>query len=236
MKAHRLEVRRSARWYALGEPGAHTREVWVVLHGYRQLASRFLRRFEPLDDGSRWLVAPEALSRFYVEEQVGRHGPGSLVGGTWMTREDREAEIADYVAYLDRLADVLFERVERTSVRLVVLGFSQGVATAARWTTHGVRPPDALVVWGDTLPPDLDEVRARRVLPALDLVVVRGEADPSRRPAEEAKDDARLEAWGARPWALAHAGGHRVDEAPLRQVAAWLARDRSGGPPLRTPR
>lgn len=219
MNEHRLDVRRSARWYSLGAPGPATREVWLVLHGYRQLAGRFLRRFEPLRDGGRWIVAPEALSRFYVEETVGRHGPGSLVGASWMTREDREAEIADYVDYLDRLGGLLFSRVDREGVRLVVLGFSQGVATAARWATLGSWPPDVLVAWGDTLPPDLDPAEAGRRLAGVDVVLVRGEEDASRRGEEEAKDDRRLAGWGVRPYRITHAGGHRVDEAPLLELA-----------------
>lgn len=219
MREHRIQVQRSARYSTLGEPGASTREVWVALHGYRQLAARFLRRFGVLDDGTRWIVAPEALSRFYVEDSVGRHGPASRVGATWMTKEDREAEIADYVAYLDRLAGRLFERVDRKAVRLVVLGFSQGVATAARWSALGAWPADALVAWGDSLPPDLDEGRARERFPALDLVVVRGSADGTRRPAEEAADEARLRSWGVEAAVLEHPGGHRVDEEALRRVA-----------------
>ena len=50
-------------------------------------------------------MAPEALSRFYADVTPGRHGPTSTVGATWMTREDRENEIRDYVAYLDEMTD-----------------------------------------------------------------------------------------------------------------------------------
>jgi hypothetical protein len=56
-------------------------------------------------------VAPEGLSRFYFEG--GFHGPGSKVGATWMTREDRLAKIEDYVGYLDALHDAVFARAVR---------------------------------------------------------------------------------------------------------------------------
>lgn len=236
VREHRLEVRRSARYHTLGEPGPGTREVWVALHGYRQLAARFLRRFHALDDGTRWIVAPEALSRFYVEESVGRHGPASRVGATWMTKEDREAEIADYVAYLNRLGERLFERIGRGSVRLVVLGFSQGVATAARWAVRGAWPADVLVAWGDSLPPDLDEQQARSRLAALDLVMVRGAGDATRRPGEEAKDEARLRAWGVEARILDHPGGHRVEEEALLRLAGAVRDGNGSGARLRTRR
>jgi len=67
MREHHLIVPRSARYFTLGELGPGTRDVWFVCHGYGQLAGRFLRQFEPLMDGTRFVVAPEGLSRFYLE-------------------------------------------------------------------------------------------------------------------------------------------------------------------------
>ena len=135
-----LEVVRTARHWVLGEGAARSGEVWFVLHGYQQLARRFLERFEGLADGTRVIVAPEALSRFYKDQTPGRHGPESPVGAAWMTREDREREIGDYVRYLDALADRVLGPL-RPGPRVTVLGFSQGVATAARWTVLGRTRP-----------------------------------------------------------------------------------------------
>ena len=102
---HHIEVRRTARYYMLGEPSAETRDVWFVCHGYNQLAGDFIREFEPIDDKSRVIVAPEALSRYYISTEPKFHSAEAEIGATWMTRADREAEIADYVAYLDDLYD-----------------------------------------------------------------------------------------------------------------------------------
>ena len=59
---HRIErfmTRRTGRCAACGPTDPATvRELWVVLHGYGQLASRFLAGFGTLDDGSRLIVAP----------------------------------------------------------------------------------------------------------------------------------------------------------------------------------
>jgi len=74
VQEHRITVSRSARYFTLGRPD---REVWFVLHGYGQLAARFLRHFEPLDDGTRLMVAPEALSRFYLGEARAERGVGA---------------------------------------------------------------------------------------------------------------------------------------------------------------
>ena len=64
MDEHHIQVSRTARYFTLGTAGPDTRQLWLVCHGYRQLARRFLRGFRGLDEGSRLIVAPEGLSRF----------------------------------------------------------------------------------------------------------------------------------------------------------------------------
>ncbi|MBC7923946.1 MAG: phospholipase, partial [Ferruginibacter sp.] len=125
METHQLTVRRTARYATLGQLNADTRQVWFVLHGYGQLAEYFIRRFDVLDDGHTYVVAPEALSRFYLQGM----GEGSgRVGATWMTREDRLNEIDDYLHYLRTLHQTLVGEGGRW--RTGLLGFSQGTATA----------------------------------------------------------------------------------------------------------
>lgn len=219
---HHIRVRRTARVHTLGptDPGG-TLGVWVVLHGYRQLAGRFLRRFRGLDDGRRLIVAPEGLSRFYVERAPGRHGPESLVGASWMTREARQDEIRDYVEYLDGVGD-RFLRPTRSGSRisLTVLGFSQGVATAARWVTVGRYPCRRLVCWGDTLPPDLDQGAFRERMEGVELVLVRGEGDDTRRRDVEDRQDTALRQSGIQFRIVTHPGGHRIEPDVVAELVA----------------
>jgi len=211
-----LEVARTARYWVLGEEVAAPREAWFVLHGYGQLARRFLRRFQALDDGTRRVVAPEALSRFYSGDGTGRHGPGSVVGATWMTREDREREIDDYVGYLDRL-DAAVGAMLPGGVPRTVLGFSQGVATAARWTVLGAIRPARLILWGDFLPPDLDLGRARDAWARTEVLLVRGTRDPALSDAARTRRESEAVAaasLGLRE--VAYEGGHDIDQETLR--------------------
>src|SRR5688572_17903685 len=103
-REHRIHVRRSARFYTLGDPGPELKECWLVCHGYGQLAGRFAQSFAHITSPQRCLIFPEGLSRFYLDDEM-RH----KVGASWMTKEDREAEMADYVAYLD----AVYEQVMR---------------------------------------------------------------------------------------------------------------------------
>ena len=106
-----IAVTRSARLAMLGPEGPGVRELWYVLHGYGQLATPFLGDFRAIDDGSRLIVAPEALSRFYEGDVQTRLHRDAKVGASWMTREDRESEIADYIAYLDTAHEAILTRL-----------------------------------------------------------------------------------------------------------------------------
>jgi predicted esterase len=223
VKTRHIEVRRTARVVELGASVAAPATLWVVLHGYRQLAHRFLRRFHHLDDGTRRIVAPEALNHFYLDERGGRHGPDHPVGATWMTRHDREAQISDYVAYLDSVVRRLRAEVG-TATPLFVLGFSQGQHTVARWLALGETRPRGAVFWGDVMPGDLPPETGGR-LGALRCVRVRGRDDGHLDPKLLAADAARWEAWGVAADTVTHPGGHEVEPASLARVVAALEGD-----------
>ena len=207
-----IVTRRTARYHQIGEPSEATDELWLVLHGYAQQSEHFIRAFRSLDDGTRVIVAPEGLSRFYVS------GTDGHVGASWMTKVDRLAEIDDYIAYLDALAGALFATLDRSRVRLVVLGFSQGVATAARWASRGGFAPDATLLWGSHLPPDVEPDRAR--LGAVRIVT--GTRDEYRREGALERDVERLGHAGVDAELIEFDGAHRIESEPLLHVAEWL--------------
>ena len=235
--AHGLEVPRTARYYTLGPSGMDARAVWVALHGYGQLAEYFARHFAPHAAG-RLVVAPEALSRFYLGSGDGTPGGGTpggggpagangavRVGATWMTREDRLNEIGDYVRYLDRALDAATEgaAVDLARAPLGVLGFSQGTATACRWIAHryadGLAPAAQVVLWGGTVPHDFDLAGADGdALRAARLTLVAGDADEFATARVLAEQEARLRDAGIAHAVVRYAGGHRLDGEALGRV------------------
>jgi predicted esterase len=216
-----VEVPPTARYYTLGD-AATARELWVVLHGYGQLAGYFVRHFAPLADG-RLVVAPEALNRFYLESRA-EEGPngapphGRRVGATWMTREDRAAEIADYVRALDAVVAAAADGIDLARVPLVVLGFSQGATTAARWldarARAGARPAARFVMWQGEWPNDRD-LAAAAWLRETRLTIVSSPDDPFATPARVATLLETLDAHGIAHDRLTFDGGHRMDAATL---------------------
>ena len=214
-----LQVPRSARYAIMGSLEAELSEVWIVCHGHGQLARRFLSRFLPLERPDRLFVAPEALSRHYLSPPVaGPHPQGAPVGASWMTSEDREFEIQDYVNYLDVLHDEIFSVVDRAKVRLWVLGFSQGAATVARWVAHGNVDPDRVVLYAGVLPPELDVEGAARLARRSPLTVALGTSDDFAVPELIAAQEARLRELRVPHTTIRFEGGHEVIPEVLKRL------------------
>jgi len=215
-----LTVSRSARYAVLGSFDAPLSEVWIVCHGQGQLAARFLARFIPLEREDRLFVAPEALSRYYLSPpQAGPHPSNAPVGATWMTSEDREREIQDYVRYLDMLHDEIFSVVERSKVRLWVLGFSQGTATVARWVANGNVDPDRVVLWAGLLPPELNAQNASSLARRAPLTVLFGRDDEFAKPELVAAQESRLSELGVPHETIRFEGGHEIVPGTLLSLA-----------------
>jgi predicted esterase len=177
------------------------------------LAASFLRQFEAAARPGRLLVAPEALSRAYFEEDGVRR-----VGASWMTKEDREAEIEDYVRYLDGL-DEQIRLGAADAPRVEVHAFSQGTATACRWVAFGRPRVDRLVLWSGGVPPDLPLAQYGSALTRAGLTLAVGTRDRYIPEAEIDREQARLAAAGMLPVVHRFAGGHRIDPALLHTFA-----------------
>jgi predicted esterase len=209
--SHHITVPRTARYITLGEIES-AEEVWFVLHGYSMLAASFLRWFEPVARPGRLLVAPEALSRAYVEEKGIRR-----VGASWMTKEDRDAEIEDYVRYLDLMGSRVLAGVPGKP-RIEIHGFSQGTATACRWVSFGHLQAERLMLWSGLVPPDLPLDRYGPVLDRNGLELAFGSRDSFIHTADVDREQARLAAAGLTPRIHRFEGGHRVDRGTLESL------------------
>jgi predicted esterase len=210
MQEHFMKVQRTARFHMLGQLET-AREIWIVVHGYGQLARYFLNHFAA-NAKERCIVAPEGLSRFYLDTAHSR------VGATWMTREDRMHEIEDHIAYLDQLVRELGRRsVPGTPVH--ALGFSQGVATVSRWAMQGSTPIKRLVLWAGSLPPELD-LGTLRTWKDMQVDLVLGDQDPYANKESLEGSAQRMAAAGVRHRAHLFQGGHQLDALTLQRIMA----------------
>lgn len=171
MQQKNITVKKTARYFTIGEASSSIRNVWFICHGYGQLANYFLRNFSALDDGRTLLVSAEGLHRFYLK------GSSDRVGASWMTREERLSDIKDYVGFLDEVYADVMKELDRNKIKVHVLGFSQGAATVVRWLCMGKASADSLVMWAGAFPPDIDYKENAQRLGPLKKYVVMGDQD-----------------------------------------------------------
>ena len=207
-----IKVERTARFLVSGPGEVALREVWFVLHGYAQRAEEFLEEFQIIQSPGRMFVAVEGLSRFY------RRGSSGEVGASWMTSVARDDEIADYIGALDAIYSEL-GLDERRDVRVHVLGFSQGCATAFRWALMGRSRIDRLIGWAGDVPPDLDLDQHASALADLDLQLIFGARDRFVSEDRLAEQMARLAEAGVARRLWRFEGAHRMDRETLTALA-----------------
>lgn len=139
-----IKVSKTARFTHLKSETQPNSKVVLVLHGYGQLSTFFARKFADIESDFDFAIA-EGLNRFYLSGSSGR------VGASWMTKEERLIDIADNQMYIQQLVDML--KVEYSEILL--LGFSQGGATASRYYCENRSQLVGLVLWANVLPPDI---------------------------------------------------------------------------------
>lgn len=139
-----LTIQKTCRYFSIGERN-RTKYLLIALHGYGQLPSYFGNKFRDLPDDFL-IVIPEGMHRFYLEGTSGR------VGASWMTKEAREDDIKDNLNYLNQLINSIIS--QKSFEKIILLGFSQGGATAARYFYSNSKI-DHLVLWACIFPPDL---------------------------------------------------------------------------------
>ncbi len=175
MQHHKLNVTRTAQYYTLGEPGPQIRQLWIVCHGYAQLASAFIQDFQILNNGQTLVVAPEGLNHFY------KKGFSGDVGANWMTKHFREDAIADNGAYMQALLNRCTAQLSH-DVRVILLGFSQGTATLCRWILRYHPVFHDLILWAGLPPEDLDYQSHKDYLSDKNLYLLYGSNDPFLTP------------------------------------------------------
>lgn len=215
------ETVKTGRYALLGAELPKARRLWFVLHGYGQLASRFLRHFDGCVPPDTCIVAPEGLSRFYRDMPSGDGSHLQHVGATWMTREGRDDDIADTLRWLYGVYDdVLGMTADRPQVG--VLAFSQGVATATRWISSSFVHPHAFVAWAGSVATDVDDASMQDALQYTDVVLVTGDNDQFIIEASREAMLERLRGWQPRARGVQYAGGHRLDTDTLRGLLHGL--------------
>jgi predicted esterase len=216
MQSSELSFEFKARYFKIGQLDSNTKAIWIVLHGYGQLAQFFLRNFSLLEKHNICVIAPEGLSRFYLEDIQSRSQSGNnRVGSTWMTKENRAMDIKNYLTYLNTL---YIKEVGNSTLPITILGFSQGAATATRWVLDRKIRFDRLILWAGVLPPDMDFDSGKETLADKEILFVYGKEDAYLNDDRFGEMKQLSEKLQIKPQIIEFDGAHQMNENVLSQL------------------
>jgi len=198
-----VSVKKTARLVLLKSEVKKNSKLLIALHGYGQLSTHFSKKFENIHPDFDVLI-PEGLNRFYLKGSAGR------VGSSWMTREERESDIADNQNYLEQI----FKDYSKKYTSIVLLGFSQGGATASRFCYQNTFNTSGLILWGSVFPPDISQVERKQFFGKKYFVL--GRQDEYFNP-ENQKEVLDLQT-GLGYENVQFVGGHDIDLAILNEI------------------
>jgi predicted esterase len=141
MEKNQIQFGFEASYYKVGTIKPATTTIWMIFHGYGQLAGEFQERFSCIDTDKNVMIFPQGLSKFYLK------GIDNKTGASWMTSHDREQDIKNYISYLRAIytSEIL---PWKNQLAFNVLGFSQGAHTASRWIYREDIVYAKLILWG----------------------------------------------------------------------------------------
>lgn len=184
----------------------------VGFHGYGEGADVQLERMRRIPGADRWLlVSIQGLHRFYQRR-------ANEVVASWMTRQDRDLAIADNLTYVESVIDAVSHEHAHPP-RLVLAGFSQGVAMMFRAAIAASRAVDGVIAVGGDVPPEVDAVALARVRRAL---VCRGTGDEWYTDKIFQKDVERLREADVAVRPLEFAGGHEWSDEAVQAASIFL--------------
>lgn len=143
-----VEYQATAPFEMLGKLTHETTDIWLVFHGFGQLAARFVRKFQFLDDGNQVIIAPQGPDRFYFDQF-------RKIGASWTTRDHRDLHLANQQNYLDAVWEQVTSGIDLNSIRIHTLGFSQGVSVQTRWISSRQIKASTMIYWAGGYPEDL---------------------------------------------------------------------------------
>lgn len=203
-----LKTQKTARVAIEGGINPELKSAWIIAHGYGQLSPHFIKKFKCFFNNQNLLIAPEGFHRYY------HNGLNGKIGASWMTKEERERDIEDYCAYLDKVYETYLTRIDY-KVTINVLGFSQGGATICRWAASTKHKIDNIIIWGINIPDDVSWEHDLDKLKSGNWFYVAGDKDEYLSLEAQKEQVHILEKHGIKPHALFYDGGHDIDEDTL---------------------
>jgi predicted esterase len=204
----------SNTYSTLNEFTSNTKNVWVALHGIGYLSRYFLKYFKNLDPEENYIIAPQAQSKYYLNNEY-RH-----VGASWLTKENTEPEIENVLNYLE---EVYTAEALQNAPKLILFGYSQGVSVATRWVARNKVECSHLILHSGGLPKEL-EPEDFEFLPQMKVTMMYGTRDEYLNEERLKTEHTRAkELFGNRLEIVSFEGGHEVNTEILKKLAQTIS-------------
>ncbi len=188
---------------------SETETVWLVFHGIGYLSRYFIRLFQSLDANKNYIIAPQAPSKYYKNNDYKK------VGSSWLTKENTKTETKNVLNYIDA---VIEEEKLPVTAKFVVLGYSQGVSIASRWIASRKIQPDGFVMISGGFPKELGKEDFTFLTSKTSVTHILGDKDPYFEIAKVEAEKIRVEGILPQIAFRSHPGGHELDIESLKNI------------------
>lgn len=198
-----LSYTASNSYFTLNTLTEKTERVWVVFHGMGQLAMYFIHYFDGLPPNENYIIAPQAPSKYYLNDTYSR------VGASWLTKQDTAQEMDNILNYLD----ALFQKEPLpVGSKLIILGFSQGVSIASRWVAKRKIPCSQLLLYAGGIPTELQKEDFSFLKEmGTSISIIAGDTDVYLTVKRRQIEDKKIEMlFGDRAKRISFKGGHEI--------------------------
>ena len=147
----KVEYTAQNTYSTLNELTTETTTIWLVFHGLGYLSRYFIREFEFLNKKENYVIAPQAPSKYYQGSNFKR------VGACWLTKENTVFETQNVLNYNKEIYDYEISQrlLNQPNLKFIILGFSQGVSIAMRFSALMKIDCDILVAHSGGIPQEL---------------------------------------------------------------------------------
>jgi len=126
-----------------------TKNIWMVFHGMGYLSKYFIKYFKDLNPEENYVIAPQAPSKYYQDKRF------KYVGASWLTKENTAMEKENILTYIDTVWQAENSKWKGKNVRLILMGYSQGVSIVTRWAASRKINCDYLLLHSGAIPQEL---------------------------------------------------------------------------------
>ncbi len=193
----------------LNEFTSETKTVWLVFHGIGYLSRYFIRLFQNLDPKENYIIAPQAPSKYYKNNDYKK------VGSSWLTKENTQTETKNVLNYIDSVIEA--EKLPSTT-KFIILGYSQGVSIASRWIASRQIRPDGFVMVSGGFPKELEKEDFTFLTKKTKVTHILGEKDPYFEIAKVEAEKIRVKDILPLIEFKSHSGGHELNIETLKNI------------------